>query len=124
MLLRTYKSFLGAPEFLDLNINQLKGKLQGCMSALSGDCSARLSLNFYNADVGDWEHCVEPFDVALSIDQMPNELVSQSCSISSSHGRSLTPLCATFLGIEGCVRTSGVHEPYWHSVERLRRDDV
>jgi len=78
VLLRAYKSFVGAPEFLDFNIKNLKGKLEGCMSALSGECSAALSVNFYNEEVSDWEYVVEPFPFTLTIDQMPNELVSLS----------------------------------------------
>jgi hypothetical protein len=46
------------------------------MSALSGDVSATLSVNFFNSKVADWEYVVEPFPVALTMDQMPNELVS------------------------------------------------
>lgn len=76
VLLRAYKSFVGAPEFLDFNIKGLKGKLEGCMSALSGEFSAALSVNFYNEVVADWEYVVEPFPFTLTIDQMPNELVS------------------------------------------------
>lgn len=77
VLLRAYKSLVGAPEFLDFNIKDLKGKLEGCMSALSGECSATLSVNFYNAEVKEWEYAVEPFPFTLAIDQMPNELVSR-----------------------------------------------
>jgi hypothetical protein len=76
VLLRAYKSLVGAPEFLDFNIQDLKGKLEGCMSALSGECSAALSVNFFNAEVGDWDYALEPFPFTLAIDQMPNELVS------------------------------------------------
>lgn len=75
VLLRAYRSKYGATELLDFNIRRLKGKLEGCMSALSGDCSASLAVNFYNSHVGDWEYAVEPFNVALTVDQMPNELV-------------------------------------------------
>lgn len=75
-LLRAYKSFCGAPEFLDFHIEFLKGQLEGCMSALSGELNAILSINFYNADINEWEYVAEPFPVTLSVDQMPNELVS------------------------------------------------
>lgn len=81
VLLRAYKSFVGAPEFLDFNIKGLKGKLEGCMSALSGECSAALSVNFYNEVVADWEYVVEPFPFTLTIDQMPNELVSNLATL-------------------------------------------
>jgi hypothetical protein len=75
VLLRAYKSRFGAPEFLDFNVRELKVKLEGCMSALSGECSAVFSVNFFNAEVSDWEYAVEPFPFSLGIDQMPNELV-------------------------------------------------
>lgn len=78
VLLRAYKSLLGAPEFLDFNVKDLKGKLQGCVSALTGEFTAYMSVNFFNAEVADWEYVVEPFPVTLSLDQMPNELVSDS----------------------------------------------
>jgi hypothetical protein len=48
------------------------------MSALSGDFSATFSINFFNAKVADWEYAVEPFPVLLTMDQMPNELVSNN----------------------------------------------
>lgn len=46
------------------------------MSALSGECNAAISVDFYNAEVSDWEYAVEPFPMTMSVDQMPNELVS------------------------------------------------
>lgn len=76
VLLRAYRSKYGATEFLDFNIRGLKGNLGGCMSALSGECNASFSVNFYNSEVADWEYAVEPFNVRLTVDQMPNELVS------------------------------------------------
>ncbi len=76
ILLRAYRSKFGATEFLDFNVKTFKGRLEGCMSALSGECSGRLSVNFFNSDAAEWEYVVEPFDITLSIDQMPNELVS------------------------------------------------
>lgn len=75
VLLRAFKSHFGAPEFLDFNVKQIKLKLGGCMSALSGDCSALLSVNSFNSEVEDWEYAVEPFPFHLTIEQMPNELV-------------------------------------------------
>lgn len=79
VLLRAFKSHAGAPEFLDFNIQHIKVKLEGCMSALSGDCSALLSINSFNSDAEDWEYAVEPFSFVISVEQMPNELVS-ACS--------------------------------------------
>jgi hypothetical protein len=77
VLLRAFKSLVGAPEFLDFRLENVKSKLQGCMSALTGECSATLSINFFNDEVADWEYAVEPFPCSLSIEQMPNELVRQ-----------------------------------------------
>jgi hypothetical protein len=75
VLLRAYRSKYGATELLDFNMRRLKGKLEGCMSALSGDCSASVAVNFYNSEVGDWEYAVEPVTLVLTVDQMPNEVV-------------------------------------------------
>jgi hypothetical protein len=79
VLLRAFKSHAGAPEFLDFKIQQIKLKLEGCLSALYGDCSALLSINSFNSDAEDWEYTVEPFSFVVSLDQMPNEVVS-ACS--------------------------------------------
>jgi hypothetical protein len=76
VLLRSYKSHYGAPEFLDFNIQEVKASLEGCLSALSGDVSGSISLNFYNSDARDWEYVLEPFPVTLGFEQMPNEVVS------------------------------------------------
>lgn len=75
ILLRAFKSILGAPEFLDFNIKDMKGRLEGCISALSGECSAALAVHFFNRDVSEWEYAMEPSPFLLAIDQMPNELV-------------------------------------------------
>ncbi len=79
VVLREFKTKYGAPEFLALNLIGLKTRLGGCLSALSGECSATISVNFYNAEVSDWEYAVEPFPMIVSIDQMPNELVRLFC---------------------------------------------
>jgi hypothetical protein len=75
VLLRAYKSHSGAPEFLDINLQEIKGHLEGCLSALSGDCCAEVSVKFFNSEAADWEHAIEPFLFRLTIDQMPNELL-------------------------------------------------
>ena len=75
VLLRAFKSHSGAPEFLDFNVKDIKLRLGGCMSALSGDGTALVSVNSFNSEVEDWEYAVEPFFVHLSVEQMPNELV-------------------------------------------------
>ena len=76
VLLRTYRSIVGTVPIFDLNIKALKGNVEGCMSALSGECHAIVSANFFNTEAGDWEYLIEPFSAILSIEQMPNELVS------------------------------------------------
>ena len=78
VVLRTYQSKYGAPELLSFNLDQLKAKVGGCMSALSGECTAQISMGFFNSEVSAWEHAIEPFPIKLEIDQMPNELVCSS----------------------------------------------
>lgn len=80
VLLRAYKSDCGAPDFLDFNIKLVKGLFDGCMSALSGECSALFAVNSFNSEVSDWEYTVEPFLLNLGVEQMPNELVSRERS--------------------------------------------
>jgi hypothetical protein len=75
VLLRAYRSYFGAPEFLDFNIRHVKGVFDGCVSALSGELSATVCVNFFNSDIEDWEYAVEPFPLSISIEQMPNEVV-------------------------------------------------
>jgi hypothetical protein len=76
VLLRSYKSHYGAPEFLDFNIQEVKATLEGCLSALSGDMTGSIALNFFNSDARDWEYVLEPFPLTLGFEQMPNEIVS------------------------------------------------
>jgi SHR-binding domain of vacuolar-sorting associated protein 13 len=78
VLLRAYKSFFGAPEFLDFNVRHLKGLLDGCMSALSGELSCVLAIVSFNSNVLDWEYAVEPCSLNMGFEQMPNEFVSKS----------------------------------------------
>lgn len=78
VLLRAYKSHYGAPEFMDFNVRQLKGNLGGCVSALSGEFSAVIAVNFLNPEVSDWEYVMEPSMCEMVVDQMPNELVRDS----------------------------------------------
>eukprot|EP00980_Cylindrotheca_fusiformis_P028317 scaffold22592_cov129-Cylindrotheca_fusiformis.AAC.3 len=75
VILRAFQSKYGAPEFLALKFKEVKAKLGGCVSALSGECRAGISIDFYNSEVGTWDYAVEPFNVALSVDQMPNEVI-------------------------------------------------
>lgn len=76
VLLKTYKSHSGAPEFLDFNVKEVKASFEGCMSALSGDFTGLISVNFFNSDSRDWEYAVEPFSLTVGVEQMPNEVVS------------------------------------------------
>jgi len=92
VLLRAYQSHFGAPEFLDFNVKEVKGLFEGVRSALSGECSAFVSVNFFNSEVSDWEYAVEPFPVSLGIDQMPNELVLN-----------VTPACAIQVNLTGVL---------------------
>lgn len=75
VLLRTFRQNIGVIPIFDLNVKALKGNVEGCMSALSGEIVALVSANFFNTELGDWEYAVEPFQMVLAIDQMPNELV-------------------------------------------------
>lgn len=75
VLLKAYRPKIGAIPIFDLNVKALKGNVEGCMSALSGEITALVSTNFFNTEVGDWEYAVEPFQMVLSVDQMPDELV-------------------------------------------------
>ena len=75
VVLRAFQSRYGAPEFLSFNLNEFKATMNGCVSALSGDCSSDISVDFFNSEVSEWEHAIEPFLTKVSINQMPNELV-------------------------------------------------
>lgn len=82
VILRAYRSKFGAPEFLSFNLKEMKAKLDGCMSALTGECNAGISVDYFNSEVGVWDHAVEPLPIAVHVDQMPNELVSKGCCAS------------------------------------------
>lgn len=76
IVLRDYQTKYGAPQFIVFKMKDAKTQLGGCISALSGEFGASLSVEFFNADVSDWEYTVEPFHLSVNVDQMPNELVS------------------------------------------------
>jgi hypothetical protein len=76
VLLRTYRPSIGVIPIFDVNVKALKGNVEGCMSALTGEIAALVSTDFFNTELGDWEYAIEPFEMTLAIDQMPNELVS------------------------------------------------
>ena len=48
------------------------------MTALSGECNASISVNHFNADLTEWESTIEPVNIDVSVEQMPDELVSDS----------------------------------------------
>lgn len=83
VVLRTFQSKYGAPEFLSFNLKDVKARLGGCVSALSGECTAVICVDFYNAEVREWEYCIEPFPTKLVVDQMPNELILDLSTASS-----------------------------------------
>jgi hypothetical protein len=124
VLLRAYKSHFGAPEFLDFNIKQVKGLFEGCMSALSGECSALVAVNSFNSEVADWEYAVEPFPLTLGVEQMPNELVSNCGPARAYPYNALTcsrcRLPFVTLGVEHCTSSPGAAQPHWDSIARLR----
>jgi hypothetical protein len=91
VLLRAYRPNIGAIPIFDLNVKALKGNVEGCMSALSGEIAAVVSTNFFNTEIGDWEYAVEPFQTVLTVDQMPNELVCTFNRIVLVVVQSLTP---------------------------------
>ena len=82
VLLQVYKSHIGSPEFLDFRLEQVKMTLEGCLSALSGECNTTLSVNLLNSDSATWEYAVEPFPLSVSVDQMPDEIILELVSMS------------------------------------------
>ena len=75
VIIRPLKSKHGTRPLFDFNADQAKGKFDGCISALSGEVSFTVLMNFFNADVTDWEYVVELFQVVAAIEQMPDKLV-------------------------------------------------
>jgi hypothetical protein len=82
VVLRTFESKYGAPEFLSFNLVEFKTMLRGCMSALAGECFTGVSVDFYNPEIPEWEEVVERFAIKLLVDQMPNELVVEASTSS------------------------------------------
>jgi hypothetical protein len=76
VLLEAYRSKQGTRPLFDLSCDDLKGHFKGCMTAISGECSASFSLNHFNVELNEWESVLEPVHVELSVGQMPDELVS------------------------------------------------
>lgn len=75
VLLKAYKTHSGAPQFLDFSVKEVKASFEGCMSALNGEYSCLIAVNFFNSDLRDWEYAVEPFPLSVLVDQVPNEVV-------------------------------------------------
>jgi len=73
ILIRTKPSKCDGKPLFDFNINNIKGKFEGCVSAMSGELSSELSMNFFNTYISEWEYVVEPSIIVVAIDQMPNE---------------------------------------------------
>jgi len=66
-------------------VDDVKGSLDGCVSALYGDVNASFSINYFRPDSHQWDSFVEPFHLNMTIEQMPNEIVSLSsaCTLES-----------------------------------------
>lgn len=75
VLLEAFRSKQGTRPLFDFSINEFKGRLGGCMTALSGECGASLSVKHFNYDLAEWESTVEQVDIDLAVEQMPNEVV-------------------------------------------------
>jgi len=83
VLLEPYRSKQGTRPLFDFSFNEFKGRFGGCMTALSGECNASISVKHFNFDLAEWESTVEPVNIDLSLEQMPNELVSEERNILS-----------------------------------------
>ncbi len=59
-------------------VDDVKGSLDGCVSALYGDVNASFSIIYFRPDSHQWDSVVEPFHLNMTIEQMPNEIVSLS----------------------------------------------
>lgn len=75
ILLHNLKKSGSRKPLFDLK-GRIKGKLQGCASALAGDIRCDLSVNFFNPSISDWESVFEPCFFLIEVEQMPNEVVS------------------------------------------------
>jgi hypothetical protein len=78
VLLEAFRSKQGTRPLFDVRFNAFKGRFNGCMTALSGEWNASISVNHFNADLAEWEGTVEPVNIDVSVEQMPDELVSNS----------------------------------------------
>lgn len=78
VLLETYRSKQGTRPLFEFCFDEFKGRFDGCMTALSGEGGATISVNHFNFDLAEWENTIEPVDIDLTLEQMPNELVSDT----------------------------------------------
>ena len=76
VLLEAYRSKQGTRPLFDFRFDAFKGRFGGCMTALSGECNASISINHFNFDLKEWESTMEVVNIDVSVEQMPNELVS------------------------------------------------
>jgi hypothetical protein len=91
ILLEAYRSKQGTRPLFDFRFDAFKGRFGGCMTALSGECNASISVNHFNFDLKEWESTVEVVNIDVSVEQMPNELVSSDVLLlEKCRDRSLT----------------------------------
>lgn len=69
-------------QLFEVLINDAKGSLDGCVSALYGDVNATFCINYFRPGSQQWDYIVEPFQLNLSVEQMPNEIVSTLALVS------------------------------------------
>ena len=81
LILRHFKSNFGSKPLFDMTAHQIKIMLDGFSSAMSGDFTSIVLINFFNIDDSGWEFVVEPIDSTFQIDQFPNELVRNKFQI-------------------------------------------
>lgn len=75
VLLQAYRLKLGTRTLFSFAMDEVKVNLDGCMTALSGDCSASLRASHFNPNTGKQDNVLEPFGLIVAVDQMPTELV-------------------------------------------------
>jgi len=83
VLRRPQSSPVGTSPLFACNVEELKGNLGGCASALFGDIQATLALHYFRGDIQEWEYLIEPFRSDMMIEQMPNEIVVSATTLDS-----------------------------------------
>jgi len=81
VLLHSLKKSDNRKPLFDLK-GRIRGKLQGCASAMAGDIRCDLAVNFFNPTMSDWESVFEPSFFLIEVEQLPNEVMF---NISTSH---------------------------------------